>query len=73
MSEPIILDGGARMVTIKLPAYFQKDEKEGAQFNVSPESENAPFRLIVITDTETGSEMFNWPLDDRTQWKIEIK
>ena len=52
MGEPIILDGGAQMVTIKLPTSFQKDATEGGKFSVSPEPNDAPFRHIVVTDSE---------------------
>jgi hypothetical protein len=73
MSEPIILDGGAQMITIKLPAYFQKHAKEGGMFSVSPKSKNEPFQRIVITNLETGSEVLSWPIEDNRKWKIEIK
>lgn len=72
MAEPIILDGGAQMVKIKLPTAFKKDEKKGCEFSVTPEPNDAPFRRIVITDLETGSEEVSWPIDDRRKWKLEI-
>jgi hypothetical protein len=73
MAEPIILDGGAQMITIKLPTYFKKIAKEGGKFLVSPKSKGAPFQRIVVWDHETGKEVFNLPLDDKTRWKIEIR
>ena len=73
MAEPIILDGGAQMVKIKLPTAFRQNAKTGGEFSVTPEPDAAPFRRIVVTDLETGDEKFNWPLDDGRQWKIEIK
>jgi hypothetical protein len=73
MSEPIILDGGARMVTITLPAYWQQDATGGGKLSVSPDPESAPFERIVVTDSETGQELLNWPLNPNGQWKIEIK
>lgn len=73
MSEPIILDGGAQMVTITLPAYWQKDATEEGKLSVSPEPENAPFERIVVTDSETGNELLNWSLKPNGQWKVEIK
>jgi hypothetical protein len=73
MAEPIILDGGAQMITIKLPTSTQKDATEGGKFSVSPEPKDAPFERIVVWDHETGEVVFNLPLDDKTRWKIEIK
>ena len=73
MAEPIILDGGAQMVKIKLPSVFKKNAKKGGELSVTPEPNDAPFRQIVITDLGTGLEKFNWSLDDGKQWKIEIK
>ena len=73
MAEPIILDGGAQMVKIKLPTAFQKDAEEGSEFSVTPESCEAPFQRIVVWDRETGQEMFNLALDDKSRWVIEIK
>ena len=73
MAEPIILDGGAQMVRIKLPCSFQDDATERGKFSVSPEAEKTPFRRIVIMDEETGREVFSLPLDDKRRWKIEIQ
>ena len=73
MSEPIILDGGAQMITITLPASFKKTGKEKGKFSVAPASKDAPFRSIVITNSETGNEAFSLSLDDNRPWKIEIK
>jgi hypothetical protein len=73
MSEPIILDGGAQMITITLPASFKKKAKVRGKFSISPESKDAPFRRIVITNSVTGKEVFNLSLDDNRPWKIEIK
>jgi len=73
MAEPIILDGGARMITVKLPTYFKRDAKEGGKFSVSPKSKDAPFQRIVVTDHVTGEELLNWSLDEHKQWKIEIQ
>ena len=73
MSQPIILEGGARMINIKLPTYFKKIAKEGGKFFVSPNAKDAPFQRIVVSNRETGKEVFNLPLDDGKQWKIEIK
>ncbi len=72
MGEPIILDGGDQMVTIKLPSSFKKNAKEEGQFSVSPVPANEPFQSIVITDTVTGKKVCNVPINDK-QWKIEIK
>jgi hypothetical protein len=72
MSEPIILDGGAQMVTITLPAYWQKEPTCEGKLSVSPQPENAPFERIVVTDSK-GQELLNWPLHPDGQWKIEIK
>ena len=73
MAQPIILDGGARMISIKLPTYFKKIAKEGGKFLISPKSKDTPFQRIVVTDRETGQEVLNWPLDENRQWKIEIQ
>jgi len=73
MSEPIILDGGAQMITISLPAYFQKHAKEKGKFSVSAEPKTAPFQRIVVTNTDTGDEVLNWELKSDKRWKIEIK
>jgi hypothetical protein len=73
MAEPIILDGGAQMVKIKLPYAFKRKAEKGGEFAVTPEPSDAPFQRIVVTDLETGIEKFNWRLDDGRQWKIEIK
>jgi hypothetical protein len=72
MAEPIILDGGAQMVTIKLPASFKKDARRRGRFSVSPKPKAAPFRRIVVTNAETGREVLNQPLDDNMPWRIEI-
>ena len=73
MAQPIILDGGAEMVNIKLPASFKKIAKEGGKFFVSPTSKDTPFRRIVVWDNETGEQVFSLPLDGRTRWTIEIR
>ena len=73
MSEPIILEGGAQMITIKLPTSCQKDATEAGTFSVSPEPGDAPFQRIVVTDPETGKEEVSWSIDPNKQWKIEIK
>ena len=73
MAEPIILDGGAQMVKIKLPTAYKQDAEESSEFSVTPEPDNAPFERIVISNHETGKEVFKLPLDDKTRWKIEIK
>jgi len=73
MSQPIILDGGARMISIKLPTYFKKIAKEGGKFLVSPTSKDTPFQRIVVTDHHTGEVVLNWSLGENRQWKIEIQ
>jgi hypothetical protein len=72
MGQPIILDGGAQMFTIQLPACSTK-EAGAEKFSVSPELHNERFKIIVISDTQTGDEIFTLPLDDETRWKIEIR
>jgi hypothetical protein len=73
MAEPIILDGGAQMVTIKLPTSFKIDAQDRGKFSPTAEPERTPFERIVVTNQESGEEMLNWPLDGQTLWKIEIK
>ena len=73
MGEPIILDGGNRMITIKLPSSFQKGTPEGnfSVFSVTPK-ETEPFKTILVTDIVTGAKLFNLPINEK-KWKIEIK
>ena len=72
MSEPIILDGGGTMVTIRLPASFKQETTHG-HFSVSPKPTNKPFQSIVITDKVTGEVFLNHSLNDGRIWTIEIK
>ena len=72
MGQPIILDGGAQMFTIQLPAAFTKKVGAG-KFSVTPEPQNEHFKIIVFTDTKTGKKWLERPIDDETRWKIEIK
>ena len=79
MAEPVILNGGDRMVTIKLPASFKKvTEKKGkkvvekkGEFIVSRGRDTKPFKTIVITDDKTKIEVLI-PIQAR-QWTIEVK
>ncbi|MFL6230341.1 MAG: hypothetical protein ACJ741_16335 [Pyrinomonadaceae bacterium] len=73
MAEPIILDGGAQMVKIKLPTAYKKNAEERGEFSVTSEPNIAPFQRIVVSNPKTGKEVFSLPLDDKTLWKIEIK
>ncbi len=72
MPEPIILDGGAQMVTIHLPASYGQTAQAGTKFVVAPEPNTEPFQRIVVTDNETKHEVLNWPINTK-QWTIEIK
>ncbi|MEA2175741.1 MAG: hypothetical protein QOD00_3333 [Blastocatellia bacterium] len=75
--EPIILAGGAQMITIQLPLSFKRDaektEGKFSIFSISPEPNTEILQSIVFTDTKTGCELFKLPLDDENTWMIEIK
>ena len=72
MPQPIILDGGARMITIELPSSFTKDEQSG-KFSVSPDPDNEHFQSIVIKD-EKGRPVFTQAINNiEERWTIEIK
>jgi hypothetical protein len=76
MSEPVILDGGPEMFTIKLQtSSFKQGAQEGklSVFSVSPDPIDEPFQNIVIRDTETGDPVFTLPLKPKHKWTIEIK
>jgi hypothetical protein len=74
MSEPIILDGGPKMVKMKLvTSSFTQEAPEGklSVFSVSPDPIDKPFLEVVITNHET-KKVVNVPLGGG-QWTIEIK
>jgi hypothetical protein len=79
MSQPIILDGGDLMITIKIPSSFTQGEPvtevtpdgELSIFSVSLSPTNGPFLNIVSKNDKTGKKV-TLPIEGG-HWTIEIK
>jgi hypothetical protein len=65
--RPIIVGGGAQMITIELPRSFKSSTKKG-KFAVAPKDAKAPFKSIIVSK---GKAVISLPLDGG--WSIRIE